>query len=77
LTNNAPCAAAGHNCDDDNKGLATLEFNVDANEFIQQEATGQHECGGTTSIRAKDELSCPLMIFGLLACMNKVHTIEL
>jgi hypothetical protein len=53
----------GHDYDDD-EGVAMLEFHVDTNEFIHKEATRRHEFGGTTSIRVKDELFRPLMIFG-------------
>jgi hypothetical protein len=41
-----------------------LELHVDANEVIHKEVAWRHEFGGTTVIRAKDELFRPLMIFG-------------
>ena len=41
-----------------------LEFHVNANEFIFDEASRRHEFGGATSIRVKDEAFVTMMIFG-------------
>jgi hypothetical protein len=38
-----------------------LELHVDANEVIHKEVAWRHEFGGTTVIRAKDELFRPLI----------------
>ncbi len=53
----------GHSYEDDD-GWAMLEFHVDTNEFIFEEASRRHEFGGTTSIRVKDEVFRTTMIFG-------------
>jgi hypothetical protein len=57
----------GHSCDDDDDDddrWAMLEFHVDANELIFEEAWRFHDFGGTTSIRVKDEALRTVMIFG-------------
>jgi hypothetical protein len=41
-----------------------VEFHVDTNEFVHQEASRRYKFGGTTSIRVKNEEFCPILIFG-------------
>ena len=54
----------GHSHDDDDGWAMLLEFHVDTNEFIFEEASRRHEFGGTTRIRVKDEVFKTTMIFG-------------
>jgi hypothetical protein len=53
----------GYHYENEN-GEDYVEFHVDTNDFVHQEASRRYVFGGTTSIRVKDEEFRPIIIFG-------------